>query len=151
MSRFEELCQAYAAAKKASQTYRDACYEFCNIIVNRMIAYFQCHIEKEEPSFDDEYGFVNLRAIITVYENPSDTQNFSYDLINIDFTIVKKIDCFIVTVQPYGNDFKIPLEDLTILNEVYKFIEYKIKEDYEQELQLWLGKNDTSRELGWNF
>ena len=65
MSKFEELCQAYALAKQHSQTDKQACYRFVEGFIAAMSDYFQTPIKQQQDSFD-KTGLMQRSPVIFI-------------------------------------------------------------------------------------
>jgi hypothetical protein len=141
MSKFEELCQIYATARRQSRDYRHSCQDFADFLVHRMNLYFQCPIETGEMHLDDDAN-LHLETALTLYENPSDPTNSDRQRISFPLSIRKKVDTFIVSVFPYGNEFAVPRDDLNKLDALYEYMADRIKRTYEDEIQLFTGEID---------
>ncbi|MGK7872344.1 MAG: hypothetical protein AB4426_03220 [Xenococcaceae cyanobacterium] len=141
MSKFEELCQVYAAARKEYLNCKHSCQDFADFLVNRMRIYFECPIETVAINFDED-GYLYLETELTLYENPHDTANSEHEKINISLLIRKKGDDYLISYTPYSGDFQIPGNDLNKLDEVYEFIANKIQKDYESQIQVFRGKTN---------
>ncbi|MFB2981737.1 hypothetical protein [Microseira sp. BLCC-F43] len=139
MSKFEQLCKVYAAARKQSIEYKHSCQDFADFLVHRMSLYFECPIETGEMHVDDD-GYLFFEIAITLYENPQEPNNYAQEKVSFSLSIRKKRDAFLVSVYPYGNNFTIPRDDLNKLDEIYEFIDNTITEIYEEKLKLWLGE-----------
>ena len=149
MSKFEELCKAYAAARKQSIEYKHSCQDFADFLVHRMILYFECPIETGEMDVDED-GYLFFNIAMTLYENPQAPQDSAQEKVSFSLSIRKKRNTFVVSVYPYGNSFTIPRDDLNQLDRVYEFIDNTITAIYEEKLKLWLGE-EASIDLGIPF
>jgi hypothetical protein len=149
MSKFEELCKAYAAARKQSIEYKHSCQDFADFVVHRMSLYFECPIETGEMHVDED-GYLFLQIAMRLYENPQEPDNSAQEEVKFSLSIRKKRDTFVVSVYPNGNNFTIPRDDLNKLDEIYEFIATTIMELYEDKLKLWLGE-EVSIDLGIPF
>ncbi|MEG4501874.1 hypothetical protein QUB05_32420, partial [Microcoleus sp. F10-C6] len=54
MSKFEELCKAYAASRQAYRESCEACQDFSEIFIKQMSDYLECQIEKQNQKFDED-------------------------------------------------------------------------------------------------
>ena len=80
MSRFEELCQAYALAKQKTELSRQACQKFADGFISGMSDYFKTPIVRQKESFDKQ-GLMHFKTNLTLYENPHHRENsFSIEL-----------------------------------------------------------------------
>lgn len=129
MSKFEELCQAYAASKKADRESRQACLEFSEIFIKQMSDYFECSIDRQKPWFDEK-GFLYIDLAIDVFENPANPETGDRETVKISLSLEKVIDNFIVTVWPLGHDFKILIDESKHFEETFEYIFDYIKSGY---------------------
>ena len=150
MSKFEELCQTYAAARKESLESRKACQDFADVFVKCMSDYFECPIEKHKIYFDEQ-GLMHFQVSLTLYENPSNTEDCESEIVLTDLSIEKIIDNYIVTIYPWGKDWKIFWDEFSKFEEVYEFIFEKIKDAYRSGISLLPPENNEIRKLGWEF
>ncbi|MBF2022694.1 MAG: hypothetical protein IGR93_22035 [Hydrococcus sp. C42_A2020_068] len=149
MSKFEELCQAYAAARKDYLESMQMRQDFVNSFVRKMSDYFQCPVEKTDVSFD-ERGIMYFSILITLYENPSQPEKFASEIVNVSLTLDKILDNYVVVILPWGKEFKLFWDEFNKFEEVYEFIFEKIKEAYTSGITDLSPENKT-RNLGWEF
>ncbi|MBZ8182944.1 MAG: hypothetical protein SAL07_02725 [Oscillatoria sp. PMC 1051.18] len=150
MSKYEELCQVFANARKEAVKYKHSCQDFADFLVHRMSMYFGCAIATGEIRFYED-GNLHLQTSLTLYENPQDTANSACETITIDLSIIKKCEDFLVAVLPYGSEFTIPSKNMNKLDELFEFIADKIRAVYENDIELLVGECEKIRSLGWNF
>ncbi|MCU0540552.1 MAG: hypothetical protein MUE44_00010 [Oscillatoriaceae cyanobacterium Prado104] len=129
MSKFEELCQAYAASKKADRESRQACLEFSEIFIKQLTDYFGCSIDRQQPWFDDN-GFLHFDLIIQVFENPANPETGDRETVKISLTLEKVIDNYVVTVWPLGHEFKILIDEPKHFEEAFEYIFDYLKSGY---------------------
>ena len=165
MSKFEDLCRAYAISRKSYFDYRDACLKFGTNLVNGMMRYFQC--PKEQVQFIplkevippgltsnllgamhlDDDTFWHFGLGITLYEAPN---IFPQETVLLRVLMKKTHGYFIVKLGTRGEEFKIhgdKPDDFTVF---YEFVFSQIKESYEKGLQRFLEQEETSRKIGFN-
>jgi hypothetical protein len=129
MSKFEELCKAYATSRQAYRESCQACLDFSEIFIKQMSDYFECSINSQKPWFDDN-GFLHIELTIDVYENPANPETGDRETVKISLTIEKVIDNFIVTVWPLGHDFKILIDEPKHFEEACDYIFDTLKSAY---------------------
>ena len=151
MSKFEELCQAYAVAKKTSLESRQACQDFTDVFLKRMSDYFQCPIKKEKINFDQQ-GLMHVETSLTLYENPTHPELGTHEIVIISWSIEKILDNYVVTIYPWMKEFKIFWDEFSKFDEVYQFLFETIKETYIGEILLPEEEGKSSiRHLGFGF
>lgn len=130
MSKFEELCQAYAAYKQADRESRQACLEFTEIFIKQMSDYFECAIElPQKPWFGDK-SVLYFDLTIDLCENPAHPETGDRETVKISLSLEKVIDNFIVTVWPLGRDFKILIDEPKHFEEAFEYIFDYLKSGY---------------------
>lgn len=121
MSKFEELCKAYAASRQAYRESCEACQDFSEIFIKQMSDYLECQIEKQNQKFDGD-GVLHFNGIINICENPENPEKGDRETVTIYLSLNKVIDNFIVTVYPWGHDFKILVDEPRHFEEAYEYI-----------------------------
>jgi hypothetical protein len=149
MSKFEELCQVYATARKDYLTSAQMRQNFIDVFVQQMSDYFQCPIKPTDPTLDDS-GTLHFSVLITLLENPHNPQESDSETVCISLTIDKVLDNYIVSVYPWGEEFKLFWEEFDKFTEVYDFIFEKIKETYIGGITIF-SSDERIRNLGWGF
>jgi hypothetical protein len=165
MSKFEELCRAYAVSRKNYFDYRDACLNFAKDLVWGMVDYFKCPREqvkfiplKEDIKPNTIYGllgamhldddtFWHLGFGLTLYVSPN---IFPQETALLRFLVKKVDDCFVVKLGIGGDEFRIHKDQLDELTTFYDYVFEQIEESYEKELQRFLEQEETSRKIGFN-
>lgn len=161
MSKFEELCRAYAVARKNYFDYRDTCCKFAHTLVSGMIDYFKCPKEQikfiplkgeVEPNSSytvmgaihlDDDTFWHLGVMLTLYEAPN---VFPHQPVLLQLLIKKVDDYFIVKLGTKRQEFTIHEDKPDEFNPFYEFIFVLIKENHEKGLQRFLGKEQKKEE-----
>jgi hypothetical protein len=149
MSKFEELCQAYATARKEYLNSMQTRQDFIDVFVEKMSDYFQCPVKKSEVTSDDR-GVMYFSILITVYENANKPERSTSETVNISLTLEKVIDNYIVGVLPWGKEFQLFWDEFDKFQEVYDYIFEKVKEAYTDGLTN-LSSQSKTRNLGWEF
>ena len=129
MSKFEELCQAYAVSRQAYRESCQACLDFSEIFIKQMSDYFECSIDQQESKFDEE-GVLHFDALMNVCENPANPENGDRETVTIYLSVSKIIDNFIVTVWPWGHEFKILIDEPRHFEEACDYIFDTLKSAY---------------------
>lgn len=147
MSKFEELCQAYANARKQYQESKDACLDFSKIFVEQMSNYFQCPINQENLTFYEDAS-LHFQISITLYENPQTPDTSEYETVVLSLSVEKVIDNYIVTVYPWGQDFKLFWNEFNKFEEVYDYLFERINNSYSNGLHLLPEEENKIRNIG---
>ena len=165
MSKFEDLCRAYATSRKNYFDYRDACLKFGTNLVNGMIDYFKCPREqvkfiplKEDIKPNTMYSLLGAMDLdddtfwhfglgLTLYEAPN---VFPQETALLPLLVKKVDDSFIVKFGTHGEEFKIHKDKPDEQTAFYEFVFRQIKESYEKALQRFLEQKETSRKIGFN-
>ena len=150
MSRFEELCQAYALAKQKTKSSRDACRKFADSFISGMKDYFQAPIERQEERFD-EHGLMHFETYLTLYENPKNPDDSCSEVVVVYWSLEKILDNYILTIYPWMNEFKLFENEWDKFELVYEFIFERIKEAYLDQITWSEKEKITVRKLGWSF
>lgn len=129
MSKFEELCKAYAASRQAYRESCQACLDFSEIFIKQMSDYLECPIHNQNPKFDEE-GVLHFDAAIDICENPENPEKGDRETVEIYLSVNKVIDNFIVTVYPWGHEFKILIDEPRHFEEAYEYIFDTLKSAY---------------------
>ena len=148
MSKFEELCQAYAVAKQNTETTHQACQKFVQGFIAAMSNYFQAPIKKQKESFD-ERGLMYFETALTLYENPNDQKNSFSEVIVIFWSVENILDNYILTLYPWMNEYKLFENELDKFEEIYQFIFEMITEMYQSPIPFSKKDKNTVRNLGW--
>ena len=163
MSKFEELCKAYATSRKNYFDYRETCSKFAHTLVRGMVDYFGCPkgqvkfipLNKEVESGSiytvmgaihlDDDTFWHLGVRLTLYKAPN---IFPHQPFLLRLLIKKVDDYFTVKLRTEGPEFKVHEDKPDEFNSFYEFIFDLIKEDLEKGLQRFLEQNETVRKIG---
>lgn len=129
MSKFEELCKAYAASRQAYRESCQACLDFSEIFIKQMSDYLECPIHNQNPKFDED-GVLHFDAAIDICENPENPEKGDRETVEISLSVNKVIDNFIVTVYPWGHEFKILIDEPRHFEEAYEYIFDTLKSAY---------------------
>ena len=129
MSKFEELCKAYAASRQAYRESCQACLDFSEIFIKQMSDYLECPIHQQNPKFDED-GILHFNGAIDICENPGNPDKGDRETVEIYLSVNKVIDNFIVTVYPWGHEFKIMIDEPRHFEEAYEYIFDTLKSTY---------------------
>lgn len=167
MSRFDELCKAYAKARKNYFNYRESCLTFAENLINGLIKYLECPpeqvrffpLDQQEPQPGHTYTLMGSMTLLedtfwhfgmglTLYESkhiyPHETVFFQFMIKAGDTE-----DSFFVKLEEEGEMFRIATPDDAIL--LYKLIFNEIEESYKNSLQHFLeNTGDTARKIGFD-
>ncbi|MGK7881963.1 MAG: hypothetical protein AB4060_17965 [Crocosphaera sp.] len=148
MSKFEELCQAYAIAKQNTETTEKACKMFAEGFTTAMSNYFQTPIEKQQESFD-ENGLMHFETALKLYQDLKDKENSDSEIVVIFWSVENILDNYILTLYPWMNEYKLFENELDKFEEIYQHIFEVIKETYQSPIILSQQEKNTIRNLGW--
>ena len=148
MSKFEELCQAYALAKQNTETTHQACRKFVEGFITAMSNYFQAPIKQQKGSFD-ERGLMHFETTLTLYEKPNNKENSFSEVIVIFWSVEKILDNYILTLYPWMYEYKLFEDELDKFEEIYQYIFEIIKETYQGPIPFSEKEKNTIRNLGW--
>ncbi|MGK7885035.1 MAG: hypothetical protein AB4057_10480 [Crocosphaera sp.] len=148
MSKFEELCQAYAIAKQNTEATKKACKRFADGFTTTMSNYFQTPIEKQQESFDKN-GLMHFETALTLYQDLKDKENYDSEIVVIFWSVENILDNYILTLYPWMNEYKLFENELDKFEEIYQHIFEIIKETYQSPIILSQEEKNTIRNLGW--
>ena len=148
MSKFEELCQAYAIAKQNTEATEKACKRFAEGFTTAMSNYFQTSIEKQQESFD-ENGLMHFETALTLYQDLKDKENSDSEIVVIFWSVENILDNYILTLYPWMNEYKLFENELDKFLQIYQHIFEIIKETYQNPIILSQEEKNTIRNLGW--
>ena len=150
MSRFEELCQAYALAKQKTELSRQACQKFASGFISGMSNYFQTPIVPQKESFDKQ-GLMHFETSLTLYENPNNRENSFTEIVVIFWSLENILDNYILTIYPWMKEFKLFENEWDKFELVYEFVFEMVKESYLDKITWPQEGKITVRKLGWCF
>ena len=149
MSRFEELCQAYALAKQKTESSHQACGKFAEGFICAMSDYFQAPIERQKESFDEQ-GLMHFETSLTLYEDPHNRENCFSEVVVIFWSLENILDNYILTIYPWMKEFKLFENEWDKFELVYEFVFERIQEAYLEQVT-WSEKEKIRvRKLGWS-
>ena len=148
MSRFEELCQAYALGKQKTELSRQGCRQFVAGFISAMSDYFQAPIEGQKESFDEQ-GLMHFETCLTLYEDPAHRENSLAEVIVMFWSVEKILDNYILTIYPWMKEFQLFENEWAQFELVYEFVFERIKEAYLEPVTWSETENIRVRKLGW--
>jgi hypothetical protein len=163
MSKFDDLCQAYATSRKAYVEYRDASFGFSQTLLEALVRYLEVPDGRirlvpvnREPDADavyplggamhlDEDTYWHLGVLIDL-SDPAGAYPPQAVLIKL---LLKRCEAtFCVRLGQEGDDFVVrdgyPQDLAAFLDHVHG----TIKESYEQGLQQFLEQQESTRKIG---
>jgi hypothetical protein len=163
VTKFDELCQAYATSRKNYFDYRDTCRDFINRLVKKTIKYLeipeeqckviplnqevkdQCDYSISEAMHLDKDTFWHIGIQITLYEEPDIVPRQPV----LIWLMIKKNDgSFLVKLGPTSQDFMIrPNEEEDYIHFI-DTVFLSIKDSFELELQHFLEGEEKTRRIG---
>jgi hypothetical protein len=150
MSRFEELCQAYALAKQKTESSRQACQKFAEGFISGMSDYFQAPIGRQKEHFDKQ-GLMHFQTALTLYEDPNNRENSFSEVVVICWSLENILDNYILTLYPWMKEFKLFENEWDKFELIYEFVFETVKEAYLDKISWSEAEKITVRELGWGF
>jgi hypothetical protein len=149
MTKFVEICQAFAKARQTAMQSHQDCMKFVQIFVQKMSEYYVCPIEVEPRGFDKD-GLLHFSIFITLYEKPEEQKNSPYEIIKSSWTVEKVIDNYILTIFPWVNTYQIFLDRQEKFIEIFDFLYDKIIELYRYQYQPFPTNRKPIRDF-WGF
>jgi hypothetical protein len=150
MSRFEELCQAYASAKQRTELSRQACQKFAEGFISGMSDYFQTPIGRQRESFDKQ-GVMHFETSLTLYEDPKNREDSFAEVVLIFWSLENILDNYILTIYPWGENFQLFENEWDKFELVYELVFERVKEAYLEKVTWPKEGKTTVRDLGWGF
>jgi len=163
MSKFEELCQAYATSRKAYVDYRDACFGFSQTLLEALIRYLEVPDGRirlvpvnREPDAEavytlggamhlDEDTYWHLGVLVDLTD-PSGAHPPQAVLLKL---LLKRHEAtFDVRLGQDEEDFEVRDDHPQDLAAFLEHIYLSIKESYEQGLQQFLIQQESTRKIG---
>jgi hypothetical protein len=153
MTKFDDLCAAYAGARQKFFNYRDECWKFASQLSTELVAFFGCTREQVEfvpvtkerkPGFGyslmgamhlAEDTFWHFGILTTIYEAPNifPQQPLLFHL------LVKKVDqSFIVKGSPKGPEFRVGAPTAAELRPLNEWLFEQCKSWLDHGLEMFL-------------
>ncbi len=150
MSKYERLCRAYAKARQEVLEASRACQEFARVFSDRFGEYIGCAIEYEEDA-PDERGGLSFYIILRVYPHPETKDESESEIVRISLSVERVIDNYVVTLFPWGQDFKLFWNEFDKFDRVYDYIFDRVLETYTCGFEALSPEKEQIRNLGWGF
>jgi hypothetical protein len=163
MSKYDELCQAYANSRKAYVDYRNACFGFAQELLEGLFGFLQVPEGRirivpvsREP---DPEAVYTLSSAMHLDDDTYWHVGVVVDLVDASGTfppqavllklLVKRHDgVFFVRLGRDGEDMRVrdgyPQDIAVFMNHVFT----AIKESYDQGLQQFLDQDESTRKIG---
>jgi hypothetical protein len=151
MTRFEELCQSFANARKRYFNYENECMDFGEKMVDGLVEYLECPPEQvnyyppdkeSDPNVSynihgasmlGEDGFWHVGIGIGIYEAPNVRPQ---ENVRSTLLIKKENGCFTVKYGKESSDeFRICEDDEEDLEKFYGHVFEEVKELYDKQLE----------------
>ena len=162
MTKFDELCQAYANSRKNYFNYQSSCHEFISRLIKKIIKYLeipeeqvkviplhqeakdQCDYSVTEAMHLEDDTFWHIGLLITLYAEDS----LPRQPVLIWLITKRNNDLFLVKLGPASKEFAVhPNEEQDYIN----FIDHlflNIKDSFELGLQHFLEGQENTRRIG---
>ena len=167
MSRYEDLCAAFARARRDYLDYVRDSSEFATVLVDGLISYLEVPpievryiplTEEAKPNKNytlfeamhlaDE-GFWKVGIVLLVYENPDPNIISPHETVLLPLLMKKVEEHFVVKLGSEGEEFNIHRDKPEEFEAFYEHVFHKIKESYEEGLQRYLeGGEGMERKIG---
>ena len=163
MTKFDELCKAFARARKDYHEYENSSRKFAGKLVKKLIdhmgipkdqfKYVPLEGERDKNATYsiagamhlDHDAYWNLGICITIYEQPN---SYPHQPLLIRLLFKKKDDSYIVKIGPNGDVNNVRLdveEDYAVFAE---FLFNYLKNIYEGRLEKFLEKDIVEKKIG---
>jgi hypothetical protein len=163
VSKFDELCQAYASSRKAYVDYRDACFGFAQALIEGLLAFLQVPEGRirlvpvnRDPDPEAAYSLAGAMHLdedtywhVGVVVDLSDPAGaFPPQAVLIKLLVKRHDGAFYVRLGEDDEDMRVrdaSPEDLAL---VMEHVFETIKDSYEQGLQQFLDQDESTRKIG---
>ena len=135
MTKYAQLCQAYAKALKRTRKSRQKCLEFAETFFKAMSRYFEIEIEQHSIIFIRN-NTIKVKTSLTLYECPERASDGCSESLIIYYSIENILDNYVVKILPWGKKYELFENELDRFEEVFKFVFEKIQEEYLNEMLL---------------
>jgi len=135
MSKYLELCEAYANALSRTRETQQKCIKFADTFFKQMSDYFSYSFKLERTSFDRD-NKMRIETSIILSEFPDNPEAGSQERIILNFSLKKILDNYILTLDSWSEEHKLFEDEFDKFEEVYEFIFEKIREIYLNEIPL---------------
>lgn len=163
MSKFEEICQAYATSRKTYMEYRDACFGFSQTLLEGLIRYLEVPGGRirlvpvnREPDADAVYTLAGAMHLdedtywhLGVLVDLSDPAGaYPPQAVLLKLLLKRHEATFFVRLGQDEEDFEVRDGHPQDLEAFLEHIYLSIKESYEQGLQQFLIQEESTRKIG---
>lgn len=146
MSKYLELCRAYANALSRTRDTRQKCINFTDTFLKQMSDYFSYSFELERTSFERDNS-MNIETSMILYEFPNNPEAGNKERIILNFSLKNILDNYILTLDAWGEEHKLFEDEFDKFEEIYEFIFEKIRETYLTEIPLPEDGKDSVRDF----
>jgi len=165
MSKYEELCQAYANSRKTYVEYRNACFGFAQDLIEGLVNFLQVPEERirlvpvnRDPDPEAVYTLSSAMHLdedtywhVGVVVDLSDPAGaFPPQAVLIKLLVKRHDGTFYVRLGQDGDDMRVrdgyPQDMALVMEHVFT----TIKESYEQGLQQFLDQEESTRKIGFS-
>ncbi|MGL5032398.1 MAG: hypothetical protein ACRC6M_01185 [Microcystaceae cyanobacterium] len=153
MTKYEQLCLAYASARQASLKSIETCHGFAELFIDHLAEYFQCGVEMQNVSFDEQ-GSMHFYPAITLYADPQKPSDENSEVVIVSLSLEKSEEGYLVTIFPWETSFELLKNRLDKLDDfipIYDFIHEQILVAYEGAMISIEERRSNIRNLGWDF
>ncbi|MFN5513869.1 MAG: hypothetical protein ACK5CA_03745 [Cyanobacteriota bacterium] len=152
MSKYEELCQAYAQAHSASREAMTHCQAFAQKFVAGLATYLDCQVQLNHTDFE-ESGSMYFYPALTLYLDPRHPQEEQSEIVVVSIALETLGAGYHLTLYPWEQSFELqdrePL-DATQVNPIYQFIFEQIRDAYVHAAIPLNAEGGKVRNLGWD-
>lgn len=163
MSKYDELCQAYATSRHVYVEYRDACFGFSQALLEAMIHFLEVPDGRirlvpvnREPDPEAVYSLAGAMhldedsywhfGVVVDLGDPAGT--FPPQAVLLKLLVKRHEGTFCLKLGQEGEDIEIREGYSQDLGDFMENVFLTIKESYEQGLQQFLDKEETTRKIG---
>ena len=167
MSRYEELCNIFAATRRNYLKYVQDIREFATTLIDGLINYIEIapldvrfipltgevKPDKNYTLFEamhlSDDGFWKLGMIMLIYENPAPNIISPHETVLLPILMKKVSDSFLVKLGSEGDEFEIHKNKPKEFKAFYEYVFTQIKKSYQEGLQRFIeGEEGTERKIG---
>lgn len=165
MTKFEELCQAFAKSREDFRSYRDACGDFAAVLLNGFREYLKCPpTQIKVTSLNDEedlsvchipIGTMHLREdtfwhiglTLVLYEAAN---VYPQETAIVRIKIKKSGNIFHVVIADSENVIKVDDSKDQDMNEIFDKISDLLLQNYEAGVEYFLEQDKSTRKIGYH-
>jgi hypothetical protein len=152
VSKYEELCQAYAQAYSVSRRAMADYREFAQKFVAGLEIYLDCPVQLNHVNFE-ESGSMYFYPALTLYLDPRHPQEEQSEIVVVSIALESFGAGYRVTLYPWEQAFELPDReslDSAQVNSIYQFIFEQIREAYVRGAIPLNAEGGKVRNLGWD-